>query len=288
MDRVQVFRAYNNRQSLSPRDKGYSLDDMNDKGAFNNSSLGIVETALLVEPSGWYLGRLYYVVIKGYTVGVFHELAAVHRSVDVFPSAMWHTCKTWKEAIRVWSVACANGTIDILRKDGGNAAVSVAARISTPPRRKIDAAAAHRCESPPPASAASTPLFSTLKKQLPVVVVVTDSDSDYSDSTDSEIESTSPKPIKRNIDDFELPDDENGSPYSRKMYDVVMDARLDAPTTPKRRKSPPPAASGSGHKLTSLASTSHSRAPLQPSSSYRSAAKIKRETTRAAAKSRKL
>lgn len=68
------FSADNNHQSLSPRDKGYSLDDMNNKGAFNNSSLGIVEIASLVEPSGWYLGRLYYVVIKGYTIGIFHEL----------------------------------------------------------------------------------------------------------------------------------------------------------------------------------------------------------------------
>lgn len=207
----------------------------------------------------------------------------------MFPSAIWRTCKTWKEAIRVWSEACCAGAVDILRKDGSNAAGSVAVRTSTPPRRKIEAAAAaHRCESPLPASAAPTPLFSTLKKQLPAVVVVSDSDSDYSDGTDSEVESTSPKPIKRNIDCYELTDDEDGSPYLRKTYDSVMDAHLDAPTILNHRRSPPPAASGSGHKLTSLASTSQSRAPLQPSSSYRSAAKIKRETTRAAAKSRKL
>lgn len=53
---------------------GYGLDDMNDKGAFNHSSLQIIKASDLVEPAGWYPDRRYYVVTKGLAVGVFHDL----------------------------------------------------------------------------------------------------------------------------------------------------------------------------------------------------------------------
>ena len=62
------------KKHQSPLEKGYNLDDMNDKGAFNYSCICIVPTVSLVEPSGWFSGRRYYVVLRGRSVGVFHEL----------------------------------------------------------------------------------------------------------------------------------------------------------------------------------------------------------------------
>ena len=58
----------------SPSEKGYDLDEMNVKGAFNHSSLKIVDVSELVEPAGWFPGRHYYVVMKGLSVGVFQNL----------------------------------------------------------------------------------------------------------------------------------------------------------------------------------------------------------------------
>ncbi|KJA15808.1 hypothetical protein HYPSUDRAFT_207549 [Hypholoma sublateritium FD-334 SS-4] len=111
-----------------PREKGHNLDNMSYiKGAFNNSSTGIVETAFLVEPPGWYPGRPYYVVWRGYTVGLFHEMVEVHRSTDAFTSAMWHVCTTWEDAVRVWGIVCRAGAVEILRKWHGSTAASSAA-----------------------------------------------------------------------------------------------------------------------------------------------------------------
>lgn len=58
----------------SPLEKDYDLDDVNAKGTFNRSSLHIVKASDMVEPVGWYPGRLYYLVTKGLSVGIFHEL----------------------------------------------------------------------------------------------------------------------------------------------------------------------------------------------------------------------
>lgn len=114
--------------------------------------------------------------------------AAVHRSTDAFPSAMWHVCPDWKDAVRVWDVVCRAGAVEILREHGREAVASAAARASTPPH----------------------------------------------DDTDGEIESTPPKPIQRNVDCFELSDDENGRPYFRKTYDARAGAYLE-PRLGRRR-----------------------------------------------------
>ena len=57
-------------------ERGYDLDKMNAKGTFNHSSLQIIKASELVEPTGWFPGRQYYVVIEGLRIGVKaeHEL----------------------------------------------------------------------------------------------------------------------------------------------------------------------------------------------------------------------
>ena len=61
--------------SADPSDEAeYDSDEINAKGAMNHSRLQIVKASQLVEPSGWYLGRQYYVVTRGSDVGVFHQL----------------------------------------------------------------------------------------------------------------------------------------------------------------------------------------------------------------------
>lgn len=200
---------------------------------------------------------------------------------------MWHTCKTWKEAVRVWGIACRLGAVDILRKDGRNAATSVSARAPMPPCPSIGVIATrrHASESPLPAPAASAPSVSTSKK-LSSIIVVSDSDSYNNNNDDSKIEATSPRPIKRMIDCFELSDDENGCAYFRKTYDAVTDTHFDAPTRPKDHKSPSTTASGSVRKTSRPASIEamQSHASLQPSPSYKSKCK----TPRAAPKRRRL
>ncbi|KJA23428.1 hypothetical protein HYPSUDRAFT_201445 [Hypholoma sublateritium FD-334 SS-4] len=178
-------------------DEGYDLDDMNDKGAFNHSRLQIVKASDLVEPTGWFLGREYYVVTKGLAVGVFHDLlvfmtllpvctahtkknrSEVQHSVDPFPLfPPWNTCKTWQQAVKMWDTAYQTpGAICILRKDAKNATATTAAKASTA-RPNISAPAQHHL------SDSSLPLpFATSTSTLPVsnrrsVVVISDSDSD--------------------------------------------------------------------------------------------------------------
>lgn len=53
----------------------YDFDELENQGAFNNSSTHVVKASQLVEPAGWYLGCEYYVVTRGSTVGVFHDLS---------------------------------------------------------------------------------------------------------------------------------------------------------------------------------------------------------------------
>lgn len=80
MDQVRVFRSILGRpkgaQQLGEDEEGYDsdLEDINDKGAFNFSGLSILRASELVEPAGWFLGRKYYVVTRGATVGIFHRL----------------------------------------------------------------------------------------------------------------------------------------------------------------------------------------------------------------------
>ena len=50
---------------------------MNAKGTFNHSSLQIIKASELVEPTGWFSGRQYYVVTEGLRVGVFHDLSVI-------------------------------------------------------------------------------------------------------------------------------------------------------------------------------------------------------------------
>lgn len=68
----------------------YDSDELNAKGAFNHSSMSILETSQLTEPAGWYLGREYYVVTKGLAVGIFHDLSVF---VVIFSSSPSHNGK---------------------------------------------------------------------------------------------------------------------------------------------------------------------------------------------------
>ena len=69
----------------SPLDKGYDLDEMNAKGAFNHSRLQIVKASDMVEPVGWYSGRKNYVVTKGLSVGIFHDLSVAILYCSITP-----------------------------------------------------------------------------------------------------------------------------------------------------------------------------------------------------------
>ena len=55
----------------------YDSDEINANGVMNHSKLFIVDVSQLVEPAGWYLGRNYYVVMKGSDVGVFHQMSVL-------------------------------------------------------------------------------------------------------------------------------------------------------------------------------------------------------------------
>ncbi|KJA23051.1 hypothetical protein HYPSUDRAFT_201613 [Hypholoma sublateritium FD-334 SS-4] len=301
----------------SPLEAGYDLDDMNNKGAFNHSSLQIIKASELVEPAGWYLGRLYYVVTKGLAVGVFHNLSEVRRSVQPFPVFRnWTTCKTWVEAVKSWDISCRTNSVSILRMDS----LYATARAPTPrpnigtPASRFDRPVAL---IPSPTSAASTPSGSVLKRQLrvPSVIVVSDSDSDgeveavsvlkrqppsviiISDSdSDSEVEATFPKPIVKKIDCFEVIENENGCTL-RQIYDAATDTDLDTPTeissqgrdatpcssTTTLKHTPPPVASGSGYKSASTPSVAQALQGHDQSGPFAfppSATKFKRSATK--------
>lgn len=255
--------------------EGYDLDDMNAKGAFNYSSLQIVRASELVEPSGWYLGREYYVVAEGLVVGVFHDLSVfmalpsvwaaytkrfrseVLRSVKPSLSRLWLSSKVWQEAVRMWDIACRTpGAVRILRANLKNATTSATPPASTPCSNTAAPAAHWRVFDRPLSNSAplpSSPLVS--KPQPPSVVVISDSDSDGNDNSDSEVEATTPKPIRKKVDCFDLTDDENGSPILRKTYDAATDTYLDAPT-----KTRFPA---KGVRCSSTATLKHHRSPHQ-------------------------
>lgn len=52
-------------------DEEYDSDVLN----ATHSKLEIVKVSELVEPPGWYLGKEYYVVTRGSSVGLFHKLS---------------------------------------------------------------------------------------------------------------------------------------------------------------------------------------------------------------------
>lgn len=205
----------------------------------------------------------------------------------------WITCKTWVEAVKIWDVSCRTDSVSILGMDSQYAT----ARAPTP--RPNFEGPASRFESPvslnpSPTSTPSAPTASVLKRQLPTVIVISDSDSDseveattpsvsvlkrklpsesaavISDSdSDSKIEATFPRPIAKKINCFEVVEGENGSTL-RQIYDAATDTHLDVPTetssqgrdtTPRNRMTTlkhhrprPPVASGSGYKSPSTAS----------------------------------
>ena len=61
--------------SQPPSDEEYDSDVLNATGSMNHSRLQIVEVSQLVEPPRWYLGREYWVVTRGSSVGLFHKLS---------------------------------------------------------------------------------------------------------------------------------------------------------------------------------------------------------------------
>lgn len=138
------------------------------------------------------------------------DRSEVHRSVDPFPSAVWHTYKTWNDAVNAWDVACRAGNVDIIRKDRRKVTASASSQTLTPARLNIrNPARRLASEYPSPTDTASAPLLSQAKKQLPLTIVISDSDSNNNEDSDSEIETTSPKPIKKLIDCFELYEEED-------------------------------------------------------------------------------
>ena len=219
----------------------------------------------------------------------------VHRSVDPFPQfRLWVTCKTWKEAIKIWDVACRTENVSILRKDGGSATTSAAVRASTPhysvrpPATQPHHHVSDRPDAltqPPTASPVSS--LPILKIKHPPVIIISDtdsgssSDSSSSDSNDNYCEATLPKAIKKKSDGSDLTDDENGGSTLKQAYDGATDARAAScrrTTTSKLRKSLAPISSGSGHRYPgapSIAPTSQNSAQLLSSGSFQCVIKPK-------------
>ena len=255
---------------------------MNAKGTFNHSSLQIIETSELVEPTGWFPGRQYYVVTEGLRIGVFHDLSVtyllpiytayiqgyrsdVRQSVDPLPKLrpLWVTCRTWANAVQTWDMACRNGNVCILRKDGESASATATTR-SLPLRRikppaadepvpdnvialiplpTLEAPAPHNPAPdntntlrPAPTSAAPTSLL-PVTKCFPFFVIISDSDSDSnsdsssSDDSDSDIQSTSTKVTEKGVACCNVAN-ENGGSTSRQTHDAT-DTHSDAPIKTK-------------------------------------------------------
>lgn len=149
------------------------------------------------------------------------------------PSAQWATCKTWEQAIKLWDLARQSGTIFLQREQLWDTS-ALTRRLAT----RAPASQSHletptatsnlvsQNPAPPaqlPISGIPTPLLSISKKQLPLIIEISDSDSD------GEIEATYPKKVVKVYDCFDLTDDEDGRPYLRKTYDAATNTRLDAP-----------------------------------------------------------
>ena len=239
------------------------MDDMNAKGTFNHSSLQIIETSELVEPTGWFPGRQYYVVTEGLRVGVFHDLSVtyllpiytayiqgyrsdVRQSVDPLPKLrpLWVTCRTWANAVQTWDMACRAEKVHILRKNSGGATYSDAAN-SPMPHRRIKAPVPRSSVSdnivdvsPPRTSTTSTPLFPVSKNQFSSAIVISDSESDSysvsSDDSDSRSEASSTKAIDKKIDRFNITGDENGDSTLGQTHKAATKTYFDhAPTRTK-------------------------------------------------------
>ncbi|KJA16217.1 hypothetical protein HYPSUDRAFT_207187 [Hypholoma sublateritium FD-334 SS-4] len=282
-------------------EEGYSVYEMNARGALNHSSLRVIKASELVLPlKGWYPGREYYIVMKGLDVGVFLDLAEVRRSIGPFSSLMWVTCRTWRDTVAIWYAACETGAVSILR-DGTSRNASTSAAATTPELRPhIGAPAARHLASdetavlipPSPTSTAQTAILSNLDRHPPSVIVVSDSESDGSYDDSSDVEATSPKVIERKVDFFDLSDDVNSHPYSGQTYDAGT--YLGAPTRTKvpaqeraascsstailkRPKSCPPVVPDSGYKPSSAASIAHAQLPpshsIQPATRFKCATK---------------
>ena len=102
METIRIFRsvlglprtARHLSKSRASEDPGvaneaeYDSDDMNAKGALNNSRLCILKPSQLIEPEGWYLGREYYVVTRGSAVGIFHRMSVL---IPLFPFYFSHS-----------------------------------------------------------------------------------------------------------------------------------------------------------------------------------------------------
>ena len=152
------------------------------------------------------------IVLFIYITYIERNRTEVHRSVDPFPGLRWVTCKTWVIALQTWDMACRNGNVCILRKDGESASATATTR-SLPLRRikppaadapvpdnmlaliplpTLEAPAPHNPAPdntntlrPAPTSAAPTSLL-PVTKRFPFVVIISDSDSDSnSDSSSS-------------------------------------------------------------------------------------------------------
>lgn len=121
---------------------------------------------------------------------------------------------------------------------------------------------------------------STSNKAFPSVIVISDSESD------SEIEATYPREIRKVYDCFDLTDDENGKPYFRKTYDAASNTHIDSPDSTniqghakeascatsvnpgKAQLMPKTVASGSGYNSLAPASKQTER-QRPPSSAFR-------------------
>ena len=197
----------------------------------------------------------------------------VHKSVDPFPSATWKTCATWDEAVRLWDSARRAGSIKLLRAgEGQNSATASTVGRASPPspspvgvrRRGPASRATHtalsktRFTSNKTRRAAGNQTKPTKPQEQPdTVIIISDSDNNDGSVRDSEVETTSPKPIKKLIDCYEWSEGEDGSGYFRKTYDAVTETFLDKPVKPQnsfREKMAPfsPVASGSAHPDSAL------------------------------------
>ncbi|KJA12725.1 hypothetical protein HYPSUDRAFT_210187 [Hypholoma sublateritium FD-334 SS-4] len=256
------------------------IDELEDAGAFNHSKLHIVETSQLVEPAGWFLGREYYVVTKGSAIGVFHKLADAHQAIDSIPSAQWETCKTWQQAVKLWDAACQSGAVSLLREGGGNALALQRPPSRNPaPKSHLKAHATTRNlvsgdQGPliePLISSTPAPSLSIPKKRFPLVIEISDSESD------GEVEATYPKKIVKVYDCFDVTDDEDGTGCLRKTFDAATNTHIEAPI---KAELSPSTSSSSRLQPPSTAPTQSAPSRTQPSRGV----KIVRATSRAGPK----
>ncbi|KJA21504.1 hypothetical protein HYPSUDRAFT_202862 [Hypholoma sublateritium FD-334 SS-4] len=231
--------------------EGRNVNEMNARGALNHSSVRVVKASELVLPfKGWYPGREYYIVPRGLDVGVFVDMSEVHRSIGPFSSLMWVTCRTWRDTVAMWHMACETDAVSILREGASRNASASAAATTSAPRPNTGIPAACRLTSNRPAVLASqspttTTSASTLTRRPPLGVVASDhnDDGNYDDSR----ESVGP---------------------------------CGSATALKGHKSRPSDASCSGYEFSGAASVAHAQSPtsnpFQPATRYKRASKKRR------------